>query len=93
MIIQYLNTILSLFNHNNKRIHPPPPNKKNHQKNITTTNDKGLIQYSDTLKVYFGHLLRTVTVRNALLKFLLAFPHSKNFKFACYLGGLVFYLP
>ena len=38
-------------------------------------------------RAYFRHLLRAVTACNALFKFLLAFSHSKNFKFACYLGG------
>lgn len=66
MITQYLNTILSLSNHNNKRIYPSPPSRgpstpNNNKKYFKTPNDKGLI-LSNTVMLS-GLILDTSCVR------------------------------
>ena len=48
-------------------------------------NDK--IGLTSMIETYFTHLLRAVLVRKSLFKFILVFSYSKNFKFACCLGG------
>ena len=67
MITQYLNTIPSLSNHNNKRIYPSPPPSRgprtpnNNKKYFKTPNDKGLI-LSNTVMLS-GLILDTSCVR------------------------------